>query len=245
MIEESIRDVLRNNLLESEKKLKKLPPNTKIYPDGLNWSSWDGLLALVTGPSHYAMNTSSSDPDFDPAMMARKYSVRFATDIDGKRLKPPSPGMIGLRPAIADGSKPYHQTTWSSGTPGYGPVQRGSFEKKVHRFAVQVKLKDLGDGEMRAVQSLYDSYGYIEEPSGSLPRKIKQAEWKKIFAKRKFVDTQDMDSDLANAAYELLKVKNAYRYPEDERLEQILWDSIPGIYITTKKANRITAIIKK
>lgn len=241
MIEESIRDVLRNNLLEAEKTLKKLPPNTKIYPDGLKWSTWDGLLALITGPGHYA----STGSDFDPKLMARKYSVRFATDIDGKRLKPPRPGMIGLDAAIADGSKQYHQTTWSSGTPGYGPVQRGSFEKNVQKFSVQVKLKDLGDAEMRAVMDVYDSQGFVDANTQSLPRKIKKAEWKKIFTKRKFADTQDMDSDLANAAYELLKIKNSYRYPDDETQEQKLWDSIPGIYITTKNGARITAIIKK
>jgi len=95
-IQESTLDVFKNLLLdESAKRLTKLPPKTEIYADALNWSSWDGKLAKVTGPSNYSINNASSSEWFDPKLMARRYMVQFAVDSNGKRLAPPSPGMIG------------------------------------------------------------------------------------------------------------------------------------------------------
>jgi len=107
-----------------------------------------------------------------------------------------------------------------------------------------MKLKELGASEVRAVTSLYDSYGYVDV-SGYPRLKLKQASWKKLFTKRKFSETQDMDSDLANAAYGLVRVKNSFRDPSDEIHEQILWDAIQGVYSTTKKVDKISFIIKK
>jgi len=245
MIQESTLDVFKKLVLtEAATRLKKMPPNTKIYADALHWSSWDGKLSMVHGPSYYNTQNSASKEWFDPALMARKYIVQFAVDSNGKRLAPPSQAVIGGNIVVRDRRLPYHKTTWSMGTPNYGPVITGSFEPKQYEYLVLVKLKELGKAEVGMVTDLYDSYGYLDV-SGYPKLKTKQANWKKLFTKRKFADTQNLDSDLANVADALIHMKNSFRYADDETHEQILWDAIQGVYSTNKKGDKISFIIKK
>lgn len=230
---------------EAETFIKKMPPNTEVH-DSLKWSKWASQLAIVTGPSVYDVDGSgvASKAWFDPAKMARRYNVRFATDLKGKRL--PSGTVpdkeLGYEIVIRDGSKQYWQTTWSIGRQGYGPVEQGSFEKKTSEFLVAVPLTKLGKAEMRAVEKLYRSYGY--QDVGDVQTKLKKAQWKKLISYSKFIQTQDLDSDLANAAYGLLRMANGFKDPKDERDEQLVWQSIRGIFNMTKKG-RITFLFNK
>lgn len=225
------------HLGEAEKYLKKMPPNTEIK-GMLEWSSWDGYLALIYGPT-YQSSGLADNTFFNAAQQARKYVVRFATDDRGKRLKVPEKAMLGYEISVLNRSAQYWETSWSWRR-STGPFYRGSFEKKTEEFLVGVDLKNLSPAETRSVASLYDSYGYID-----FSGKAKIADVKKIFAKKKFLDTQDMDSDLANLAYELVRIKNGYRDPQDERGEQMVWDAIQGIYKISNKRDRIMWMVKK
>jgi hypothetical protein len=190
------------------------------------------------------MYNQASDTWFNPALMARKYAVRHAIDDRGKRLAPPNVSILGKEIVVQNPRANYWDTMWSIGTPGYGPVVTGSFEKRQEEYWHLIKLPDLGPAEVREVTKLYDSYRYVDV--GNDPKmKLKKADWKKLFSKRKFIDTQDMDSKLANAAYQLVRAKNSYQYPDDEQMEQAIWDGIQGIYSRTKKGDKITFIIKK
>lgn len=227
----------------TEKHLKKLPPNTEIN-NPLEWSQWDGLLALVDGPSYYDINGegAATETTFDPKGLTRRYRVRFATS-NNKRLPPPNKAALGHEIAVNDRSQPYWKITWTIGRPGYGPLDTGTFEKDVQTFLVDVPLKALGKAEIRAVTSLYDSYGYVEI-GGYNKLNIKLADWKKLFSKKKFVDTQDLDANLANAAYELLFTK-IHKHPKDETEEQLIWESIQGIYKTSKNGEKLFFILGK
>lgn len=238
---------LVNVLAEGEgKHLDRLPSSTEVH-DGGQWSEWDGKLAMVYGPDYYSINKEAGE-SFDPAMMTRRYAVRFATDGHGKRLSVPDKKMIGQEVVVQNRSAQYWQTVWTfkpyGGYGSYGPSEQGTFEKDVEVFWVTVKAKDLGPAEVRAVARLYDSYGY-KDISDYQKLNISLGDWKKVFSHRKFKDTQDLPSDLANAAYELLLKANGHKDPRDETDEQIVWDSIQGVYKTTKKGTGLGFILKK
>jgi hypothetical protein len=230
----------------SEKFLKKLPPNTELHDD-LHWSSWDGKLAMVSGPSYYDTNGSglASSAWFNAAQMARRYAVRYAIDGRGNRMAPPKKGSLGYEIVVRDRSAPYWKTEWTiGGLSPFDPMVYGTFEKKTEDFLVEVKLKDLGIAEVRAVTKLYDSYGYADI-SDNPKLAVKKGDWKKLLAKKKFSDTQNFDYKLANAAYELLYIGNGYKHPRDEKDEQMIWESIQGVYKTNKKGDKLMFIQPK
>jgi len=230
-------------LAASQTFLKKLPAKTEVHSP-LQWSMWDGKLALVDGPSYYDIHGSglAANTSFDPAQMARHYYVRFAVQ-DKKRLAPPTKSCLGYEINVSDGSASYWKTEWTIGTPNYGPTSRGTFEKNIEHYLVAVQLKELGIAEIRAVTKLHDSWGYYDV--GGDPRlNLKQSEWKKVLRCKKFSDTQNLESDLANAAYELICRRKTSGHPKDEIEEQNLWESIAGIYKTSKKGDRILFILK-
>lgn len=233
---------LVNVLAEAEgKQLDRLPGNTEVHADG-QWSEWDGKLAMVYGPDHYSINKDAQSELFDPAMMARRYTVRFATD-GRHRIGVPDKSFLGLGVDVANRSSQYWQTTWVM-KKGYMQIAQGTFEKEVEHFWVGVKMKDLGPAEVRAVMQLYNSWGY-HDVGGYRDMNLPIGDWKKIIAHRKFYDTQDLDSDLANAAYKLLIRANGNKDPRDETDEQIVWDSIQGVYKTTKGGQGLAFILKK
>jgi hypothetical protein len=230
-------------LISEASMLNKLPSNTDVN-DMLKWSEWGGKLAMVDGPDYYRTNTDASGGHFNPATLSRKYTVRFATDLKGKRLDTPNKSYLGHKIVVDNRSAQWWETKWSIGKYGYGPVETGTFEKKVEEFWVAVKLKDLGKAEVREVAKLYTSYGY-QDIGGYRETNLKQSAWKKILSLRKFSETQDLNPDMANAAYKLLLIANGNKDPRDETDEQIVWDSIQGIYKTSKHGDSIAFIMKK
>lgn len=238
-----IEEICNVSLPEEEMYIDKLPPNTKVY-GSLKWSKWDDKLALVDGPDFYSVNKDAMPEIFDPAKMARRYAVRFATDNNGKRLKIPNDAYLGREIYVKNRSANYWDTVWSIGRPsGYGISDTGSFEKEVYIYWVGVDIKDLGPAEVKSVTKLYDSYGYIDI-SGYPRLSIGINKWKKLVKYKNFEDTQALESNLANAAYELLRVANR-KEPGDDLDQQIIWDSIQGVYKTDKKGEKLLFILKK
>lgn len=229
------------------KHLDRLPGGTEVHSD-MEWSEWDGHLAMITGPDYYSINKDAGE-NFDPTMTARRYAVRFACDGHGHRMKVADKKMLGQEVVVQNRSAQYWQTIWTwrsshRGLGDYGPEAQGTFEKDVEVFWVTVKPKDLGPAEVRAVARLYDSYGYVDI-SDYQKLNISLNDWKKVFTHKKFKDTQDLPSDLANAAYELLLKANGNKDPRDETDEQIVWDSVQGVYKTTKKGTGLGFILRK
>lgn len=240
-MQESIRDVLRLHLLETkaENYINKFPPNTKIHTDGIVWSMWDGYLALVTGPS-YSSYSYASNVEFDSLHMARRYCIRYALTLDRKKKVKPERSDIGFEPHIDNPRAEYTKTTWSMGTPGYGPLRQGTFDDV---FCVWVKLKmnELWPGETQLVISGLDKDGYYDATDARY--NIKQNDWKKLL-KMSFADTQNQDAKLANAVDELITAVLG-RHAKDEKEEEKVWADVGGIYKATKKRDRIMWIVPK
>jgi hypothetical protein len=243
MMNETVRGVLRGQLLESKQPvteasepfIKAFPKNTDIYPDGLHWSSWDGYLALVSGPTygHY-----SSKSDFDPVSMHRRYAVRYAIDFNKKKVKAER-GDAGQQTIIRNPSLPYEKTTWAIGKPGYGPVREGTFEKKVVAYWVKVQMKDLYPGEITLVKAWMDEDKFFDATTMNNP--ISQSQWKKVLPMT-FKQTQEQDYKIANAVNEVVEYMAGKFVGDDDEADRI-WKDVGGIYKLTKKYDRIMFIL--
>lgn len=221
--------------------LKKLPGNTVIH-DSLSWSMWDGKLAMVHGPDYYLTHGSGDVPPelFDPVKLARKYSVRYATDMRGNRLAPPNPSMLGFEIVVRNRSANYWDTTWTSQRDMFGPLTEGTFEKKMEEFWVAVPMKDLGPREVRTLSHRWDEQGFVDLTG----MKVRKGDVVKLLKMRDFDSTQDLNPDLANLAYEMVKAKNNYQHTNGTE-DQRLWDSIPGVYKLDNKRDKVMLYIKR
>lgn len=216
-----------------ESYIKGFPANTKLVLNGMRWSIWDGNLALVTGPSGLDRYPPTRS-DFDPDTLARRYAVRPALTLDKKHPVKAERSDFGFEPHVADRRADYEKTTWSMGTPGYGPLRQGTFGP-VTAYWVEVSLKDLSPGEVQTVLQQLDGDDFLDVTYNK--ESVNRKEWEKL-VKITFPKTQELDSKLANAAYDAVK-EILHRYPDNEAEEQKTWSKIGGVYKTDKKRGRI------
>lgn len=236
MIAESLRAVLRGHLLEAvENYIKKFPPNTKIYPDGLLWSSWDGDLALVTGPSSADRHPPSKE-QFDPTHLARRYAIRPGLTMDGKPIKA-HPKWTGEEPVIRGSSSlPYEKLTWSNGDRAYDP--RNYIEGKfgsITAYWVIIPLKELSPGEIQVVTRQLDEDDFYDATDAKY--QLKQAQWEKLLS-MSAKDALNQDVDLSNAADEAI-TRTLGHYAKDSAEEEATWKKLGGAYKLSKKRDRI------
>lgn len=232
-------DVETTELSEAFKRIKKLPPNTELY-DATKWSTWNGFLAIMhMGPDYYDINKQARESTFNAATRSRLYSIRFATDNNGRRVKVKDKMMIGSDVVIEAPHPPYAKARWEWRY-GSGPRTTGRFEPKVEEFDVEVPLKELGPAEIAEVKRLLDSYGYMD---GTGYIKLTAAKARKMMKETDFEKTQDMPSDIANAAFELVQRRN-FR-SSDAKEDQMTWDTIRGLYVLTNKQDKFKYVIIK
>lgn len=218
-----------------EKYLPKVPPNTKVW-DYEKISSWDGKLALVFGPS-YSKHTPS-DREFNPAKRARYYEVRPMFDIDGKPLAA-SDNFVGKPFSVGNRQINYEKTTWEG---GYPYPQKGRFGLPTG-YWVTLSLKELWPGEALATAMYLDRKLEYFDATGD---KITGRDWKAAFTFKSFQDLQDkMPSDKANYFEYVIKSLSNGRIPEDERQENALWLSLPGVFAMDKKRESLKYILNR
>ena len=219
----------RMYLQEEEGILSSLPPNTKIFENGLKFSSWDGNLALVI--TDYEKHSGGNDVSnwFNSEKIAQKYSVRYAVDFKGKKI-PADEAYIGREPYIANPKIEYEKTTFKIGRPGSGvggywgiKEEEGTFVKPEY-FWVKKSFKELSVGQNRML-----SY-YLGKKSGFVDvswLKLTVRDWKSLL-KMNFAQTQDLPSEKANQVDSLVTKKTGMT-TDDSELERA-WNEIKGVY---------------
>jgi hypothetical protein len=206
-----------NPVPEGEKPLKKFPKGTDLTGSGYmrdRLSIWGDRVAVVEGPSWQYFDENT----FDPKFIARRYLVWF-TDLNPKNKK-----IVGRQIHFKYGDQSIYEQpfTFLEG-PGYPQrIISGMLEEPVEFWVEVSKMSDLTNGEDSALQRYIDGRNYVEARQYPLTA----AKWRKLLA-LSFDETQDQPDDL----YELANAADSVAYTEGE------WDSLNGVYATTKKGN--------
>ncbi len=199
--------------------LKKLPKGSEIAGSYDQLSIWGDRMALVDAP--YYDTTSSHD--FDRYNLAIRYRV-YLSDI-------PVEARLFREPVdFARGDVPMYETSFTY-RPSHGiGKHRGHVEAPIDYWVDITKFKDLGSSQAAAVTRTLEEKGYKEQ---DVNRPLSAAKWRKLLA-LSFQETQEGDSDLANAAYAV--VSGGPWGPTMSEEEEIrVWDNLPGVFATTKK----------
>jgi hypothetical protein len=205
----------------------------------MSFSSWDGWLALVDTSLTGDLYSSGHNYEwFDPELMARKYNVRFAVDLEGKRIVAQDK-FIGQRPDIEDPRKPYEKTTFkiSSYLYGHRPIV-GTF-LKLKTFWVKLPFKGLNTAETSFVKRYFDKRGFVDVSN----IKLIVRDWR-IMLGMGFGEIQDkLHYSKGNSADELV-VGILGRYAKDEAEAGKTWKGIKGVYGVTRQGN-IKFVVEK
>ena len=216
-------------LNESVKHLKKMPPNTSLHPVGM-WSMWDGQIAVVDAPLYSAYD--AYEHDFNPATYERHYNVWFAINLDTK--KPyTNKELVDRQYNVRDGNKSFEHSTWVTNLGGFPARAIGGGFTKLQEFWVAIPLKNLSPGEMKAVVTHLHTQGYFDV--SSVRYKVSKADWAKII-KMDFMDVQNLDSEIANAADQLVtQLLNDSSYSDNAAKRA--WNEIEGVFMTARNGN--------
>lgn len=211
--------------------MNKLPPDTQLHDMyGMRFSSWDGKLALITGPSR----VGSIGHYFDLDLMARRYSVRFAIDLHTKNKINAPTWAIGLDPHPKKPRLSYEQNSFEITKDGGSlrgqPEIKGGFSKP-YDFWVKVKLKDLYPGEVSKViaELKRDDFKDVSRV------KLSPKHWK-IALKHKTYNSAFNALDKSDAS----KATTFDRYVSMHNVE---WKNVEGVFATSK--NKMKFILER
>ena len=205
--------------------LKKFPKGTDLRGPGdyKHLVIWGDRMATVRTPTvgrYMAVNRE----DFDPRWPARRYTVSLS-DL------PANPNWVGKEIYFRHGSVSIYEQPFTF-SEGYGYPTRtvtGHLSEPKDVW-VEVKLKDLSDGEDTALRQYLDAEGYKDLWN---PRyQLTAAKWRKLLGMT-YEETEELDDyDMLNAAGETV---------DGDPRE---WAEMPGVYATTKKG-RIKWVITR
>lgn len=225
---EAVRPHILPLLKTASKVLKKFPSNTEFKATSMHWGVWGGQLATVSGPMYDRAAAPAEAWQFDVNNRARIYKVRFAVDMNGKRLKPPNRECIGEEVRARGGSRVQGDPNylWSIRTgSGFTDYVEGRWEKKVEEFRVQIKMKDLHPKEIAALVKNWESEGWVD--ISQMKTKFKAADLKKLMKAKDWDDVQKLNDVQQALASDILE--EAY-YVFGNRSDETLWNAMNGVF---------------